>query len=100
VEPLLSPAEKKGLQRNRAYSFLIGELCDRYPAHIQNPKTLEGPKGQVNSTQRLRAIKEAFGERSTLSLQFHKIKDWLIAVGLPPTPNRYKPTLSAVSLCM
>lgn len=97
VEPLLTLAEKKELQEQRAISLLLGELCDQYLAHIQNPKNPERPKDQVNPPQRVGAIKEAFGERSAMSLQPHEIKDWLISLGLAAaTLNRYKSTLSAV----
>jgi len=97
AEPLLTLAEKKELQEHRANSLLISELCDLYLAHIQNPNNPERPKDQLNPPQRLEAIKEAFGERSAISLQPHEIKDWLISLALAAaTLNRYKSTLSAV----
>jgi hypothetical protein len=48
AEPLLSLAEKRELQEHRANSLLIGDLCDRYLAHLQNPNNPERPKDQVN----------------------------------------------------
>lgn len=97
AEPLLTLAEKKELQEHRANGLLIGELCDQYLAHIQNPNNPDRPKDQVNPPQRLGAIKEAFSERSAVSLQLHEIKDWLISLGLAAaTLNQYKSSLSAV----
>jgi site-specific recombinase XerD len=97
AEPLLTLAEKKELEKHRTDNLLIGELCDQYLAHIQNPNNPERPKDQLNPPQRLGAIKEAFGERSAVSLQPHEIKDWLVRLGLAAgTLNRYKSTLSAV----
>jgi integrase len=97
AEPLLTRAEKRELQAHRANSLLIGELCDQYLTHIQNPNNPERPKDQVNPPQRLGAIKEAFGDRSAVSVQPHEVKDWLISLGLAAAMlNRYKSTLSAV----
>ena len=97
AEPLLTITEKKELQEHRANSLLLGELCDQYLAHIQNPNNPERPKDQLNPPQRVGAIKDAFGDRAALTLQPHEIKDWLISLGLAAaTLNRYKSTLSAV----
>ncbi len=97
AEPLLTLSEKKELRQYRVNSLLVSELCDQYLAHIQNPNNPERPKDQVNPPQRLRVIKEAFGERSAASVQPHEIKDWLISLGRAAgTLNRYKSTLSAV----
>jgi hypothetical protein len=91
AEPLLILSEKKELQEHRASSMLIGQLCDQYLAHIQNPNNPEHPKDQGNPPQRLGAIKEAFGERPAVSVQPHEIKEWLISLGLAAaTLNRYK----------
>ncbi len=68
-------AEKKELQEHRANSLVIGDLCGQYLAHIQNPNNPERPKDQVNPPQRLVAIKEAFGDRSAVSLESYEIKD-------------------------
>ncbi len=96
AEPLLTLAEKKELKEHRANSLLLGELCDQYLAHLQNPNNPERPKDQVNPPQRLRAIKEAFGDRSAVSLEPHEIKDWLISLGrAAATLNR----LQVHSLC-
>ena len=97
AEPLLTLAEKRELFAHRLDGVLVGDLCDQYLAHIQNPNNPERPKDQVNPPQRLEAIKEAFGTCSAGSLQPHAIKDWLISLGLAAaTLNRYKSTLSAV----
>jgi hypothetical protein len=96
-EPLLTVAEKKELQKFRVDSLLLGELCDQYLIHIQNPNNPERPKDQVNPLQRVGVIKEAFGDRSAASLEAHEIKDWLISLGRSAgTLNRYKSTLSAI----
>jgi hypothetical protein len=98
AEPLLTLAEKKELKEHRANSLLLGELCDQYLAHIQNPNNPERPKDQINPPQRVGAIKEAFGDRSAVHLEPHEIKDWLISLGLAAaTLNRYKSTLSVCS---
>jgi hypothetical protein len=47
-QPLLTVAEKKELQKLQTDSLLLGELCDQYLAHIQNPNIPERPKDQVN----------------------------------------------------
>jgi integrase len=96
-EPLLTVAEKKELQKFRADSLLLGELCDQYLIHIQNPNNPERPKDQVNPPQRVGVIKETFGHRPAVSLEPHEIKDWLISLGRAAgTLNRYKSTLSAI----
>ena len=97
TEPLLTVAEKKEVQTSRVNSLLLGKLSDQYLAHIQNPNNPERPKDLVNPPQRVRAIKEAFGDRPAVTLQSHEIKDWLISLGLAAaTLNRYKSTLSAI----
>jgi hypothetical protein len=97
AEPLLTLAERKELRQYRVNSLVLCELCDQYLTHIQNANNPERPKDQVNPPQRLRVIKEAFGESSAASVQPHEIKDWLISLGRAAgTLNRYKSTLSAV----
>ncbi len=41
AEPLLTLAERKELQEHRASSLLIGDLCVRYLAYLQNPNDPE-----------------------------------------------------------
>ena len=97
AKPLLTLAEKRELKQHRADSLLLSDLCDQHLAHIQNPNNPERPKDQVNPPQRVGAIKEAFGDRSAVSLESHEMKDWLISLGLvAATLNRYKSTLSSV----
>lgn len=66
AEPLLTLAEKKELKEHRVNSLLLGDLCDQYLVHIQNPNNPELPKDQVNPPQRVGAIKQAFGERAAV----------------------------------
>ena len=97
AEPLLTLAEKRELRELRVNTLLIRDLCNQYLTHIQNPNNPERPKDQANPPQRVAAIKQAFGERSAVSLASHEVKDWLISLGLSSaTLNRYKSTLSAV----
>jgi hypothetical protein len=44
AEPLLTLSEKKELQEHRANSLLLGELCDQYLVHIQNPNNPSVPR--------------------------------------------------------
>lgn len=97
LEPLLTITEKKELKKFRADSLLLGELCDQYLTHIENPNNPERPKDLVNPRQRVGVIKDAFGRRPAVSLKPHEIKDWLISLGRAAgTLNRYKSTLSAI----
>jgi len=76
----------------------VGELCDQYLKHIQNPNNPDRPRDQVNPPIRIKAIKKAFGDRPAGSLKPHEVKDWLVDVisGAPATMNRYKSAFSAI----
>jgi hypothetical protein len=55
----------------------VGELCDAYLTHIQDPHNPERPTDQVNPPHRIEAIKDAFGDRPAASVEPHEIGDWL-----------------------
>ena len=75
----------------------VGQLCDDYLAHIQDPKNPHPPSDQVNPPQRIRAVKEAFGDRSAASVMPYEVSDWLKHLGKAPgTLNRYRSTFSSV----
>lgn len=92
------PAKTFGELEQQGGLITVGDLCDQYLTHIQNPNNPERPRDQVNPPIRVKAIKEAFGERPAGSVKPHEIKDWLVDVvgGAPATMNRYKSTFSAV----
>ena len=51
----------------------------------------------MNPRQRLRAIREAFGDRSALSVMPYEVEDWLKGLKKKPgTLNRYRSTFSSV----
>ena len=75
----------------------VSELADQYLAHIQDEKNPDRPKDLENPPQRLRVIKEAFGNRPAAMIKPYEITDWLKHLQLAPaTLNRYKSTFSAV----
>ena len=67
-EPLLTVAEKKARREEQVNRVTLGDLCDQYLAHIQNPNNPERPKDQRNPPQRVATIKAAFGDRPAASL--------------------------------
>jgi integrase len=75
----------------------VGQLCADYLSHIQDPANPRRPSDQVNPPQRLRAIGEAFGDRSALSVMPYEVEDWLKSLKKKPgTLNRYRSTFSSV----
>jgi integrase len=75
----------------------VGQLCADYLSHIQDPANPRRPSDQVNPPQRLRAIEEAFGDRSALSVMPYEVEDWLKSLKKKPgTLNRYRSTFSSV----
>jgi integrase len=75
----------------------VGQLCTEYLSHIQDEANPRRPLDQVNPPQRLRAIREAFGDRSALSVMPYEVEDWLKGLKRKPgTLNRYRSTFSSV----
>jgi len=75
----------------------VNVLCDEYLAHIQSPANPHRPSDQFSPPQRIRAIREAFGDRSAVSVMPHEIRSWLQGLGKKPaTLNRYRSVFSSV----
>ena len=75
----------------------MGQLCADYLSHIQDPANPRRPSDQVNPPERLRAIGEASGDRSALSVMPYEVEDWLKSLKKKPgTLNRYRSTFSSV----
>ena len=75
----------------------VAELCDEYLAHIQDPRNPSRPSDQVNPPHRIRAVKEAFGDRAAASIMPYEVSDWLKSLGkAPATLNRFRSTFSSV----
>jgi integrase len=82
---------------SKHHGVTVGQLCADYLSHIQDPANPRRPSDQVNPPQRLRAIGEAFGDRSALSVMPYEVEDWLKSLGKKPgTLNRYRSTFSSV----
>ena len=74
-----------------ARGVTVGQLCDQYLAHIQDESNPDRPTDQMSPPQRLRAIKEAFGDRVATSVQPAEIRKWLIGLDLKAsTLNQYR----------
>lgn len=90
---------KTAKQRNKDQSAgpTVSELADEYLTHIQNPNNPAPPKDQFSPPQRIRAIKEAFGDRPASVVAAWEIQDWLMSLGKKPgTLNRYRSVFSSV----
>jgi hypothetical protein len=75
----------------------VGQLCNEYLAHIQSPSNPNRPSDQVSPLQRIRAIKEAFGDRSAITIMPYEVRNWLMSLGKKPgTLNRYRSVFSSV----
>ena len=75
----------------------VNVLCDEYLSHIQSPNNPNRPSDQFSPPQRIRAIKEAFGDRTAVSIMPHEIRSWLQSLGKKPaTLNRYRSVFSSV----
>jgi integrase len=75
----------------------VGKLCDEYLEHIQSPDNPERPADQFSPIQRIHAIKEAFGDRSAVSVMPFEVRSWLMGLGKKPaTLNRYRSVFSSV----
>jgi integrase len=75
----------------------VGELCDQYLAHIQNPSNPDRPSDQFSPPQRISAIKRAFGDRSAITIMPYEIRSWLMSLGKKAgTLNRYRSVFSSV----
>jgi integrase len=73
----------------------LSELCDDLLAHIAARP--EAYKDQVNPPQRIRAVREKFGDREAASIRPFEITDWLDSLKRKPaTLNRLKSTISAI----
>lgn len=75
----------------------VNQLCDEYLAHIQSPTNPDRPSDQRSPVQRIGAIKDAFGDRSAISIMPYEIRSWLMGLDKKPaTLNRYRSVFSSV----
>ena len=75
----------------------VNQLCDGYLAHIQSPTNPDRPSDQLSPVQRIKAIREVFGDRSAISIMPFEIRTWLMGMGKKPaTLNRYRSVFSSV----
>lgn len=81
----------------RARGETLGKLCDIYLDHIENPANPEAPSDIYGIKIRIRAIREAFGNRVASTVQASEIRRWLVDMGKKAsTLNRYRSVLSSV----
>ncbi|WP_263377702.1 tyrosine-type recombinase/integrase [Granulicella paludicola] len=106
TEPILTMAEKKVLQDQKASTLKLAELCDDLKKYIVRHKTQF--KDQLNPPRRIDRIKADLGEISAASLKSKDVESWLDGLmnghvqrgaGRPladASVNRYRVTLSSI----
>jgi len=81
----------------RARGETLGGLCDIYLKHIENPLNPEAPADVYGIKIRIRAMREAFGDRVASTIQASEIRRWLLSLKKKAsTLNRYRSVLSSV----
>jgi site-specific recombinase XerD len=93
----LAKITKQPIVNLRARGETVGKLCDIYLDHVQNPDNPEAPSDIYGIKIRIRAIREAFGDRVASTVQASEIRRWLVDMGKKAsTLNRYRSVLSSV----
>lgn len=93
----MAKATKQPIVNLRAKGETLGRLCDIYLEHIENPSNPDAPSDVYGIKIRIRAIKEAFGNRVASTVQATEIRRWLVDMGKKAsTLNRYRSVLSSV----
>ncbi len=96
-EVATSAKEKTRTKDELENGITVGQLCDEYLAHIQNPSNPERPEDQFSPPQRIRVIKKAFGDRPAVTVMPYEIRTWLMGLGKKAaTLNRYRSVFSSV----
>jgi integrase len=81
----------------RARGETLGALCDIYLAHIENPANPDRPADAYGIKIRIRAMREAFGDRVASTIQASEIRRWLLSLDKKAsTLNRYRSVLSSI----